>query len=237
MHRRPNPRSSVVPILEVPVSGDGEENPIPPPLAVPPEPSRPAKGRILQVYRPHVNLLAYSRHPAGIFTNPFAQGLLFGMLLLTLLEFIFTGNLSSRIHWISIALLLILAGVYSFVIRPKILKNLTVTLTDTHLRIETGINRRHPLDIRRSGITKVELTQGPLLRRYGLWTVRVKARRFHNASWVWPLGGRVDLIGLEQPGHLRKQLRGLDRADELVSLDEKSVVTLEQESPTWTRHS
>jgi hypothetical protein len=73
--------------------------------------------------------------------------------------------------------------------------NARYTLEDKGIEIRRGVWWRQVIDVPRSRVQHTDVTQGPLMRRYGIARLVIHTAGTENAS--------VDLNGLDQPTALR----------------------------------
>ena len=98
---------------------------------------------------------------------------------------------------------LIFAGIHyacEKIYRPRWVKVLRYCLDDKSLRVESGLLFRSRKTIPLDKITDLELVQGPLLRYFDMWTVKVQ-----TASTASQLP-EATLLGLVNPDQVREEI-------------------------------
>ena len=98
---------------------------------------------------------------------------------------------------------LIFAGIHYAIARlyyPRWVKVLRYCLDDKSLRVESGLLFRSRKTIPLDKITDLELVQGPLLRYFDMWTIKVQ-----TASTASQLP-EATLLGLVNPDQVREEI-------------------------------
>lgn len=209
---------------------------LPPPLPVEGDSEPPPEEPSVHTYGPHSHVERYIRYTKWSF-GIMASVILIVSLATPLVRLLMDETLSPlRFTDVFMPTLALSYGYIFLVHWPRYLRSQKVTLTDTHLRIERKVHRKQTLVVPRSSIYKVKLKDGMMYSRHALKYLHVHANDRRLPWHVRLYGGRIQLFGLDRPGHLRRQLLRLDASETDGRMETPAAVVSDPEKPTWTRH-